>query len=369
MKNFKRPILFLLATLLYFQSSVANEQVTRSADPTTIPVTTRQPEEKKIYPIAVIGAGAAGTMAVKRAVLDNNKVLLFTGAKQEQRRSRGYWVRKIENIPGFGKYERAVLELRNESLKELVDSPLSKNLYVIKDSVFTIEKRAGYFKLIDGSGHTFYAKYVVMATGMMDEQPHIEGSIRPVLKYANGQTIAYCALCDGHHSFGKKTVVIGHTESAAKSALLLTEKYQLAGTTILTNGKPHQFTPELLKKIQKKNITILADPIKEVIGDKEKRQLTGFKLKTGDTVEAKIAFVALGVRPNNRLALQLGANVDAAGLVVTAASGETSVANLFVVGDLRANSMKQVYTAWQHAVESLQLINQRIRQEANSNSR
>lgn len=364
MKNFKCSLLFLLATLLYFQCILATEQVSRSADPTTIPVTTRQPKEKKVYPIAVIGAGAAGTMAAKRAVLNNNKVLLFAGAKQEQRRSRGYWVRKIDNIPGFGKYQRAVLELRNESLKELVGSPLSKNLYVIEDSIFTIQKKADYFKLIDGSGHIFYAKYVVMATGIMDEQPHIEGSIRPVLKYANGQTVAYCALCDGHHSFGKKTVVIGHTESAAKNALLLTEKYQLTDPTILTNGRPHQFTPELLKKIQEKNIMILAEPIKEVLGDKEKRQLTGFKLKTGEIVEAQIAFVALGVRPNNKLALQLGANVDVAGLVVSDANGETSVANLFVVGDLRANSTKQVYTAWQHAVESLQLINQRIRQEA-----
>lgn len=362
MKVFK-IFLLLFIGMFYFPIITASEKVGRP-DPTKIPVTTRQPEERKVYPIAIIGAGAAGSMAVKRAVLNNNKVLLFTGAKQEQKRSRGYWVRKIDNIPGFGKYERAVLELRNESLKELVDSPLSRNLYIIEDSVVILEKKAEYFKLVDGSGRTFYAKYVVMATGIMDEQPHIEGSIRPVLKYANGQTVAYCALCDGHHSFGKKMVVIGHTEAAAKGALLLAEKYQLAGTTILTNGRSPQFTPELLQRMQEKNITILLDPIQEVLGNKEKRQLTGFKLKTEEVIEAQIAFVALGIRPNNQLALQLGAKVDATGLVVTNANGESSVANLFVVGDLRANSMKQVYTAWQHAVESLQLINQRIRQKA-----
>lgn len=355
MKTF--ALLFLASVMIFFQGIEAGEK-----DPKVIPVITQQPEEKKIYPIVIIGAGAAGTMAVKRAVLNNNEVLLFTGAKQERRRSRGNWVRKVDNIPGLSKYERVVLELRNEVLEELVQSPLSHNLYVIEDSIHSIEKEVDFFKLTDGSNRTFYAKYVVLATGIMDEQPHIQGSIRPILDYANGQTVVYCSVCDGHRSFGKKTVVIGHSESAANIALLLSEKYQLASTIILTNGQTHQFTPQLLKRIQDKNITILEAPIAEVLGNIEQKQLTGFKLENGDTVEAEIGFVALGIRPNNQLALQLNAKVDASGLVLTDSNGESSIPNLFVIGDLRANSMKQIYTAWQHAVDSLQLINRRIRE-------
>jgi thioredoxin reductase (NADPH) len=200
-----------------------------------------------------------------------------------------------------------------------------------------------------------------MATGIMDEQPHIQGTIHPVLKYANGQTIAYCSLCDGHRSFGKKTVVIGHSTSAANIALLLLEKYQLMSITILTNGRRHEFTPELLQRIQKKNISILDIPIKEVLGNKEQKQLTGFMLENGKIVEAEIGFVALGIRPNNLLALQIGAQIDDNGLVITDSNGESSIPNLFIAGDLRANGMKQIYTAWQHAVDSIQLINRRIR--------
>jgi thioredoxin reductase (NADPH) len=75
-----------------------------------------------------------------------------------------------------------------------------------------------------------------------------------------------------------------------------------------------------------------------------------------------MAFVSLGIRPNNQLALQLDAQVDESGLVITDKNGETSVENLFVIGDLRSNSMKQIYTAWQQAVESVQLINRRMRE-------
>lgn len=248
-----------------------------------------------------------------------------------------------------------------EVLEELTQCPLSHNLYVIEDSIFSIEKEADFFRLTDGSGRVYEAKYVVMATGIMDEQPHIQGSIRPILTYANGQTVAYCSICDGHRSFGKKTVMIGYSKSAAEIALLLLEKYQLTSMSILTNGHPHEFNPELLKQIQDKNISIREAPIQEVLGNVEQRQLTGFKLENGEIVESEIGFVTLGIRPNNQLALQLGAEVDDRGLVITDQNGESSVPNLFVAGDLRANSMKQIYTAWQHAVESIQLINCRLR--------
>ena len=365
MKNYK---LFFLISIISFFQSMGTVESKEFGDPKIIPVKTVRPEEKKIYPIAIIGAGAAGSMAVKRAVLNNNEILLFTGAKQEQRRSRGNWVRKIDNIPGLSKYSRTILELRNEVLQELVQSPLGHNLYIIEESVATIKTDATHFTLTDGAGYTYYAKYVVMATGIMDEQPHIQGSIRPVLKYANGQTIVYCSLCDGHQSFGKKSVVIGHADAAAKIALLLSEKYQPTSITLLTNGKKNEFTQKSLERLQNRKITIIEAPINEILGDKKRKQLSGFVLNNRAVIEADIAFVALGIRPNNKLALQLGAHVDADGLVITDPNGESSVPNMFVIGDLRANSMKQIYTAWQQATESVQIINQRIR-ETNSNDR
>jgi thioredoxin reductase (NADPH) len=334
-----------------------------STDFTLTPVTTQQPEEKKIYPIVIIGAGAAGTMAVKRAILNNDKVLLFTGAQQEQRRSRGNWVRTVDNIPGLTRYKRPIVELRNEVLEELSKSPWKNNLHVVEDSIYSIEQGKDFFTLIDGAGHTYYGRYVILATGIMDEQPLIQGSIRPVLKFANGQTIAYCALCDGHRSFGKKTVVIGYSENAADMALLLAETYHLTHTAILTHGKQHEFSPYFLQQLQSKKIPVYNASIQEVLGNKELKQLTGFLLETGEIIEAEMGFVALGIRPNNSLALQLGAQMDENGLVITNSHGESSILRLYVVGDLRANSLKQIYTAWQHAVDSVLYISECLRRD------
>lgn len=323
--------------------------------------TTQVTTEQHIYPIVIIGSGAAGTMAVKRAVMNNDEVLLFLGAKQERRRSRGNWVRKVDNMPGLDRYERPILELRNETLTEISQGPFSSNLYTVEDSVTQIEKTDNLFKLTDGSGHVYFGQYVLLATGIMDVQPHIQDSIRPILDFSNGQTVAYCLVCDGHRSLDQNTVVIGYTEEAALGAILLAEKYHPPAITILTNGNTPEFSEITQAKLNQYHIVVYTSTIHDVLGDRSIKQLQGFRLDSGETIPAEMGFVMLGIRPNNELALQLGANLDARGLVLTDPSGESSVPNLFIAGDLRSGSMKQIYTAWQHSVECLQTINARIR--------
>ncbi|MBA3238777.1 MAG: NAD(P)/FAD-dependent oxidoreductase [Parachlamydiaceae bacterium] len=319
----------------------------------------------KVYPVAIIGAGAGGTMAVRRAILNNREVLLFTGAKKEMKRSRGHWVRKVDNIPGLDKYKRTLVELREETLDGIANGSFSHNLTVIEDSVTSIEKQDHVFRICDKEGNVYFARFVVLATGMMDEQPLIQDSIDSILSFANKQTIAYCLLCDGHLSYQKKVVVIGYSEDAAHGAILLSERYNPPKITMLTNGAKNNFSEKTLSLLKTKNIQIEEEPIEEVLGE-QKGILTGFQLAFGKKIDAEIGFVALGIRPNNALALELGADVDERGLVLVDQNGESSVSNLFVIGDLRANSLKQIYTAWQHAVDSIQIIDRRIR--ANSGS-
>jgi thioredoxin reductase (NADPH) len=321
------------------------------------------PQSEKIYPIAIIGSGAGGTMATNRAVLNSRDVLLFTGAKKEMKRSRGHWVRKVDNIPGLTKYKRTIVDLRNETLSTIAKSPSSRYLKVVNDSVASIKKHNDLFTLKDKSGKTYKARHVILATGMMDEQPLINGKIKPILPYANKQLIAYCLLCDGHKSDGKKTAVIGYSEDAAQSALVLHDRYKPSKLILLTNGIPHTIKADTLASLKAKKINVVEEPIQGILGNKKQKLLSGFTCRSGKTVEADIGFVMLGVRPNNKLALDLGAKLDKQGLVKTDENGESSVANLFIVGDLRSKSMKQIYTAWQHAVDAVQLIDRRLRTE------
>ena len=61
-----------------------------------------------VHPVAVIGGGSAGVMAVLRCVLNNDPCLFFPGSPKDRKRSRALWVRKIENMPAHFNYERGI---------------------------------------------------------------------------------------------------------------------------------------------------------------------------------------------------------------------------------------------------------------------
>lgn len=323
--------------------------------------TTKKPDNEELYPLAIIGAGASGIMATKRAILNNDKVLLFLGAKKQLKNSRGTWVKKIESIPGLEHYDRAIIDMRDETLSSLQHSAFQKNLFIINDSVIDIEKVEQGFVLKDNHGSKYKVEHVILATGMMDEQPLINDSIKEIFPYANNQTIGYCIRCEGHKTPNKEVAVIGFNDDAANAAIILHERYALKKISLLTNGHEPCWNKETQKLIATYGIVVHKQPIKEVIGEKKQGILQGFKLDDATIVQAKRGFVILGMRPNNELAIKLGLDLDPKGLVITDNKCQSSLEHVYVIGDLQSNSMKQVYAAFMHGITAADDINKKIR--------
>jgi thioredoxin reductase (NADPH) len=317
----------------------------------------------QIHDIAVIGAGAAGVMAALRGVLNNDSVLLFTGNAKDKKRSRTMWVRKIENMPGYHQYARGIEDPNRDTIKWINESEFKDNLTLLKNtSVTQIEKKGDLsFEITDHKGDVHQVKQVILTTGVMDVQPQIEGAISTIYPYANAQTVDYCIRCDGHHVKDKETVIIGNGASAGWVAVLLVERYAPPNMTILTDGKEPDFDQDLQKLIDLYHIDVITNPIDGIKGDTKKGVLEGFLFCDGRIVPADFAFIALGMLIYNELATKVGADVDDRGFVLTDEKGESSIPGLFVAGDLRANAKKQVYTAWDHAVDSADTINNRLR--------
>jgi thioredoxin reductase (NADPH) len=321
--------------------------------------------QNKVYPVCVIGGGSAGTMATLRTVLNNDECLFFPGSPKDKKRSRALWVRKIENMPAHLGYKRGITEPNDETIRWISESAFASKLHQMKNTgVVEIRKNAeDVFEITDNKGQQHLARYVVLCTGVMDVQPVIAGSIETVFDYANAQTIDYCLICDGHHVLNKKTSVIGHSDSAGWVSIMLYERYRSMNFTVLTNGEKPQFKPETRKLMETYGIKIAVAPIRGIIGEEKGNLLKGFELENGEKVDADICFVSLGMIVYNELAKQLGAELDDRGFVKTQDSGESSVPGLYVAGDLRANTKKQIYTAWDTAVSAVNSINLKIRAE------
>ena len=316
-----------------------------------------------IYTVCVIGGGSAGVMAVLRTVLNNDDCLFFPGTPKDKKKSRALWVRKIENMPAHFHYNRGIEEPNLETLHWISESDFKNRLHMHKHTgVISLKKVGEHFEITDSKKKIHKAKYVVLCTGVMDVQPHIKGSIEHVFDYANAQTIDYCLICDGHHILGKKTGVIGHFNSTAWVAIMLHERYQ-SPMVILTNGEKSEFAEDTTKLLAHYQIEVKTAPIKKIIGEEKGKVLKAFELETGELVETDITFVALGMIVYNELAIEAGAAVDERGFVKTDETGLTNISGLYVAGDLRANAKKQIYTAWDQAVTTVNSINQKLRQE------
>jgi thioredoxin reductase (NADPH) len=80
-------------------------------------------------------------------------------------------------------------------------------------------------------------------------------------------------------------------------------------------------------------------------------------------VEADMGFVSLGMIVYSDLAKEVGAELDERGFVKADSVGHTTVDGFYVAGDVMAGTKKQIYTAWDTAVNALDVINQRLRSE------
>jgi thioredoxin reductase (NADPH) len=318
----------------------------------------------KIHDVAVIGGGSAGAMAALRVVLNNDECLFFPGSPKDKKRSRAFWVTKVENMPGHLQYKKGIDEPNKENLDWLTIGPFKEKFIWKKNlGVTNISKdENNIFTLIDNKGEAYLARYVILCTGVMDVQPVIQGSIETIYPYANIQLADYCMRCDGHHVLDKKIAIFGHNSSAAWVGIILKERYNCPEVTLLTNGVTPSFDEETTALIKKYNFKVVTSVITEIKGDPKNKKLESFVC--GDIiVNTDFAFISLGMIVYNDLAKQVSANLDQRGFVLSDAKGKTNVEGLFVAGDLRANTKKQIYTAWDTAVDSADEVNLLIRRK------
>ncbi len=316
-----------------------------------------------IYPLAIVGGGSAGVMAALRCALNNMPFLLLPGAPLDKKRSRALWVRKIENIPGHFGYTRGIEEPNAEALKWIATSPFAGCMDLRRNTgvVRVTRDEAGIFLLEDSKGAIHRAHNVLLCTGVMDVQPLIGGKIEPVFPYANAQLVDYCLRCDGHHVKDRPSGVIGHTTGAAWVAIMLHERYAPPAMHLLAHGAPFAIDDDVSELLDMYGVRRHQGEITGFLGDPGTPRLEGVRLADGSEIQLEMIFVSLGMKVYNDLAVGLGAETDVRGFVRADGTGLTSITGLYVAGDLMAGVKKQVYTAWDTAVNAADAVNQKWR--------
>jgi thioredoxin reductase (NADPH) len=312
------------------------------------------PRLQESYKILIVGGGHAGLQAgLKAALLNLPALVIDRGPKY----SRSYYSPRMDNIPGIpeGISGHALLDRQIAALRQQEE----RVTYVTPARVTAARKTAqGYevdFEWLKQT-HTVRGMYLVLAHGVVDRIPAVDGKIDPIFPWANQGLVYFCEFCDGHELPGKKVAVLGATPYAAHLALEL-QHFGPASVEILTHGEPFlaDLPPperaELEGQLRGAGIPWFDGRMVGFDGIREK--LFTVKFADGTTRTFDRGFSGLGwYDMHNHLPQALGAAFDADGYVKTdedcrvlsRESGQP-IPGLYCVGDLRSG-WNQIPEAW-----------------------
>ena len=285
------------------------------------------------YEIAIIGGGGAGLTAALYAGRAGRKTVVFehmiTGGQIAT-------TSLVENYPGFPEGVDG-FELAQNMLKQAEKFGAE----VRYEGIETLIRRDdGLFELGVGD-RTLTAKAVIVTAGAAYNHLGVPSEER-----LTGHGVSYCATCDGAFFKGQDVIVVGGGDAALDEGLFLTRLVR--GVTVVHRRDSFRASKVLQDRA-------MADPkfsfvwdsvVEEILGTDSVTGVRVKNLKTGEINEMPTAavFIFIGQTPNNYLLKGL-VELDSGGHALVDLRMQTSVPGLFVAGDLRAQSARQLVAA------------------------
>lgn len=283
--------------------------------------------------IIVVGGGPAGLTAALYAARAGCSVMVL-----EQALPGGQIIFSpaVENYPGIPGMSGADF---SQQLSDQVSA-----LGVILDYGTVTAFRAvpqGYQVECEG-GKAFPCKALILAPGARHRSLGLPGEAALV-----GRGVSYCAVCDGHFFAGKHTAVVGGGDTALQDALFLSGV--CAQVTLIHRREQFRGAARLADQVrQRENVRLLLGWMPEayLTGDKGFRGLTLKHVTTGERRELPVdgVFLAVGQEPGTApFSGQIP--TDAGGYFLAGEDCKTPLPGVFVAGDCRSKTVRQLATA------------------------
>lgn len=284
-----------------------------------------------MYDIIVVGGGPAGMTAALYGLRSGKKVLILEKSVFGGQITNSP---KVENIPGFESISG------DEFADKYLDQVMAQGADVRMDEVKHVESDGENVKVTIAGGEVIEGHTAVLATGTTHRTlglPSEEDFI--------GNGISFCAVCDGDFYAGKKVVMIGGGNSAFVESNLLAG---IVKELVILQDMPMFTADAKLQEQLFKNRNVEPHVGTKVLGFESKDGvLTGVRYSEGGTehiCECDGVFLAIGLVPDNK-PFENVAVINERGYFITNESCTTKTKNVFVAGDCRDKTLRQVTTA------------------------
>ena len=309
-------------------------------------------EAKKVYyDLIIIGGGPAGLTAAIYASREGADVLLIerSGLGGQAGITVG-----LDNFPGFPE------GISGQEFSERVTQQARRFGVEILQAVDVerLDMEEGYHEVYTSDDKHYHSKAILIATGASYKRLEVPGEDDYI-----GAGIHFCATCDGPFYKGAKEIaVIGGGNSAVEEGLHLTNFADKV--TLLVRGDRLTASQIAIEKVNEPSsrVEVKYNTVVEAIeGQDSKLKTIKYRFKGSETTEEihpAAAFIFIGQTPNTAF-LKNYVELDKYGFVLTGhdiSHGEklmgmeplpfeASVSGIFVAGDARYGSTKQVASA------------------------
>lgn len=188
--------------------------------------------------------------------------------------------------------------------------------------VTKLSKQTENFEVYTGSGDTFYAKKIILASGVKDIMPDIPGFAE-----CWGISVIHCPYCHGYEVQGKITGIMSNGDMGyefSKIVYNLTKKL-----TLFTNGSS-TFSEEQTERFGRNNIGITETEIERI--DHENGQIRKVVLRGGEEVSLDALYAKIPFEQNISTG-ELGLELTEHGHIKIDHFHKTNVAGVFACGD------------------------------------
>jgi thioredoxin reductase (NADPH) len=293
------------------------------------------PRKKKMREVIIIGSGPAGyTAGIYAARAGLNPLLIASSVEAGGELMK---TTDVENFPGFPD------GLMGPDLMMKFQAQAERfGTEILLQDVVEVDLKASPKIVKIGTGETFEAKTVILATGAAYRELGL-----PKEKELSGHGVSWCATCDGFFFREKTIAVVGGGDSAMEEANFLTrfasKVYVIHRRNELKASKIMQDRAKANPKIE----FIWNAGVEELLGE---GQLTGVMLK--DTVtgaESQLdldgLFIAIGNDPRVWLVENQLELTEEKFIKVDGRTSKTSIPGVFACGDVIDPTYRQAITA------------------------
>ncbi|WHS62981.1 NAD(P)/FAD-dependent oxidoreductase [Pseudomonas sp. G2-4] len=264
------------------------------------------------YDVIIAGGSYAGMSAALQLVRARRKVLVIDAG---QRRNRF-----AATSHGFlGQDGRAPGDIAEDARRQLMAYP---TVEWVPDTAISASKTADGFTLATGGGQRFAARRLLLATGVIDELPEVEG-----LAQRWGKSVFHCPYCHGYELEQGPIGVLATSEMSLHHALMLPD---WGPTTFFTHGV-FEPDPEQRASLKRRGVTIVPERVERIEGDR-----ANVVLANGRVVAVDGLFVLTRTRVASPLAASLGCEFEEGPMgafIQSDMTRETSVPGVFACGD------------------------------------